>query len=55
MCGDVPYVTGALDAGAYGFVLKEAGVEHLVTAIREAQSGRRYFSPPLSERALRTA
>ena len=39
MCGDAPYVTGALDAGAYGFVLKEAGVEHLVTAIREAYAG----------------
>ena len=49
MCGDAPYVTGAMDAGAYGFVLKESGVEHLVTAIREAQSGRRYFSPPLSD------
>jgi DNA-binding NarL/FixJ family response regulator len=49
MCGDAPYVTGALDAGAYGYVLKEAGIEHLVMAIREAQSGRRYLSPPLSE------
>jgi DNA-binding NarL/FixJ family response regulator len=48
MCGDIPYVTGALDAGAYGYVLKESGVEHLVTAIREAQQGRRYLSPPLS-------
>jgi len=49
MCGDLPYVTGALKAGAYGFVLKESGVEHLVTAIREAQIGRRYLSPPLSQ------
>jgi DNA-binding NarL/FixJ family response regulator len=49
MCGDAPYVTGALEAGAYGYVLKEAGVEHLVTAIREAQSGRRYLSPQLSD------
>ena len=48
MCSDAPYVAGAIDAGAYGFVLKESGVEHLVTAIREAQLGRRYFSPPLS-------
>ncbi len=48
MCSDAPYVTGAINAGAFGFVLKESGVEHLVTAIREAQLGRRYFSPPLS-------
>ena len=48
MCGDPPYITGAMDAGAYGYVLKESGVEHLVTAIREAKEGRRYLSPPLS-------
>jgi DNA-binding NarL/FixJ family response regulator len=48
MCGDAPYVTGALNAGAYGYVLKESGVEHLVIAIREAQEGRRYLSPPLT-------
>jgi len=48
MCGDAPYITGAMDAGAYGYVLKESGVEHLVAAIREAQLGRRYLSPPLS-------
>ncbi|PPD57530.1 response regulator [Dehalogenimonas etheniformans] len=48
MCGDAPYITGALDAGAFGYILKESGVEHLVTAIREAQLGRRYLSPPLS-------
>jgi DNA-binding NarL/FixJ family response regulator len=49
MCSDSPYIAGALDAGAYGYVLKESGVEHLVTAIREAQAGRRYLSPPLSD------
>ncbi|APV44910.1 Response regulator receiver domain-containing protein [Dehalogenimonas formicexedens] len=48
MCGDSPYITGAFDAGAFGYILKESGVEHLVTAIREAQMGRRYLSPPLS-------
>jgi DNA-binding NarL/FixJ family response regulator len=49
MCSDAPYIKGAMDAGAYGYVLKEAGVEHLVTAIREAQQGRRYLSPTLSD------
>jgi DNA-binding NarL/FixJ family response regulator len=48
MCSDTPYIASAMDAGAYGYVLKESGVEHLVTAIREAQAGRRYLSPPLS-------
>ena len=30
MRGDAPYVTSAFEAGAYGYVLKESGVEHLV-------------------------
>jgi DNA-binding NarL/FixJ family response regulator len=51
MCSDTPYITGAVNSGAFGFVLKESGVEHLVIAIREAQHGRRYFSPPLSAMA----
>ncbi|MEN8615439.1 response regulator transcription factor [Dehalogenimonas sp. THU2] len=49
MCGDGPYVASALEAGAFGYILKEAGVEHLVSAIREARAGRRYFSPPISD------
>ena len=52
MRGDAPYISGSLDAGAYGYVLKESGVEHLVTAIREAQAGRRYLSPPLKIEGL---
>jgi len=48
MCGDAPYVTSAFEAGAYSYILKEAGTEHLVTAIREAVAGRRYLSCPLS-------
>ncbi len=47
MCGDAPYVARSFRAGAYGYVLKESGVEHLVTAIREALAGHRYVSPPL--------
>ncbi len=48
MCSDAPYVTNAFEAGAYSYILKEAGVEHLVTAIREAAAGRHYLSCPLS-------
>ena len=46
------YVLEALRAGASAFVLKEAGAEELVKAVREAAAGRRYFSPPLSEPAI---
>jgi DNA-binding NarL/FixJ family response regulator len=46
------YAAEALRAGASAYVLKEAGVAELLTAIREAAAGRRYLSPPLSEQAL---
>jgi DNA-binding NarL/FixJ family response regulator len=52
--GDDQYVTEALRLGATGYVLKEAGSAEIVRAIREAAKGRRYLSPPLSERAIDT-
>jgi DNA-binding NarL/FixJ family response regulator len=47
-----PFVLEALEQGASAYVLKDAGVSELVRAIREAASGRRYLSPPLSDRAV---
>ena len=47
MHGDEPYVAAAFNNGASAYVLKESGVEHAVTAIRETLAGRRYTSPPL--------
>ena len=46
------YVMEALRNGAAGYVLKDASVSDLVQAIREVAAGRRYLSPPLSERAI---
>jgi DNA-binding NarL/FixJ family response regulator len=46
------YVLEALRNGALGYVLKNAGAEELVRAIHEAAAGRRYLSPPLSDRAV---
>jgi DNA-binding NarL/FixJ family response regulator len=46
------YVLEALRAGATAYVVKDAGVDELVRAVREAAAGRRYLSPPLSESAL---
>jgi DNA-binding NarL/FixJ family response regulator len=46
------YVLEALRNGALGYVLKDASAEELVRAIREAAAGRRYLSPPLSDRAV---
>jgi two-component system, NarL family, response regulator NreC len=47
-----PYVLEALEQGASAYVLKDGGVAELVRAIRETVGGRRYLSPPLSDRAV---
>lgn len=52
MHADVPYVLEALRAGAIGYVLKDAGADELIAAIRAAAANQRYLSPPLSESAL---
>lgn len=46
------YVLEALRAGASAYVLKQSEGAELVRAIREVVDGRRYLSPPLSERAV---
>jgi len=46
------HVLEALRVGAAGYVLKESTAAELVRAVREAAAGRRYLSPPLSERAI---
>jgi len=46
------YVLEALRNGASGYVLKDANAADLVQAVRAAVGGRRYLSPPLSERAI---
>jgi len=54
MYANEAYVLEALRAGAAAYVLKESTSAELVRAIREAIAGRRYLSPPLSERAIET-
>ncbi len=46
------YVMETLKKGASGYVLKDSTGNDLVKAVREVIAGRRYLSPPLSERAL---
>jgi DNA-binding NarL/FixJ family response regulator len=48
------YVLEALRNGASGYILKDASIEELGTAIREVAAGRRFLSSSLSERALET-
>ena len=47
-----PYVMEALRNGAAGYVLKDASGADVIHAVREVMAGRRYLSPPLSERAI---
>jgi two-component system response regulator NreC len=52
MYSDEPHVLEALRAGAAAYVLKGTTTETLIFALREAMAGRRYLSPPLSDRAV---
>ena len=46
------YVFGALEAGAVGFLLKNAGPELLIAAIRAAADGDSLISPEITTRLL---
>jgi DNA-binding NarL/FixJ family response regulator len=52
MHADESYVLEALRNGAAAYVLKESSAADLVHAVREVAAGRRYLSPPLSDRAI---
>jgi len=46
------YVLEALRSGASAYVLKSASADDLLRAVLKVIAGRRYLSPPLSERAI---
>lgn len=46
------YVRAALDAGAHGFVVKDASVEQLADAVRRVHAGLRVVDPVLAEMSL---
>jgi two-component system, NarL family, response regulator NreC len=52
MYSNEAYVLEALNSGASAYVLKDSTSDDLVHAVREAAAGRRYLSPPLSDRAI---
>lgn len=54
MYGNESYVIEAFRAGVKAYVLKEATVDELVIAIRQAASNHRYLSQALSEKAIET-
>ncbi len=52
MYSNEAYVLEALSNGASAYVLKDSDSADLVHAVREVAGGRRYLSPPLSDRAI---
>lgn len=52
MYNTVAYVAEALRQGAIGYVVKEADIGELVSAVRAAASGARYLSPGIDEAAV---
>jgi len=49
---DDEYVHQLTEAGAAGYVLKQAAFADVVTAIREAKNGNAFFSPAISRRLV---
>jgi DNA-binding NarL/FixJ family response regulator len=49
---EVAYARRALEAGAFGFVLKHSAPSDLLTALREAQRGQTYVSPMIAGELL---
>ena len=54
MHADESYVLAALKNGAAAYVLKDAGADDLLQAVREVVQGRRYLSPPFSQVGIDT-
>lgn len=52
MYSNEAYVLEALGNGASAYVLKDSSSADLVRAVHEVAAGRRYLSPPLSDRAI---
>jgi two-component system, NarL family, response regulator LiaR len=50
---DEAHVLGALRAGAYGYLLKEAGPDELIQGIRDVAAGRSPLHPDASRHVLR--
>ncbi len=49
MHASAEYVYRAFEAGASGYLLKEAAVAEVITAVRTVHEGRRYVSPAVAE------
>ncbi|TWI50455.1 LuxR family two component transcriptional regulator [Pseudomonas duriflava] len=48
-CEEDPFPTRLLQAGAAGYLTKGAGIDEMITAIRQAFSGQRYISAQIAQ------
>ena len=49
VCGDEPYPTRVLQAGASGYMTKGVSVDEMIQAIKTVHSGSRYLSPEVAQ------
>ncbi len=52
MHSDRRFVSGMLDAGASGYLLKDCAFEELAAAIRAVHTGKKYLSPQVADKVL---
>lgn len=49
VCGEEPFPSKLLQAGAAGYLTKDSALEEMVSAIRSVHSGKRYISPEVAQ------
>ena len=49
VCGEEPFPSKLLQAGAAGYLTKGSGIEEMVQAIHSVHSGKRYISPEVAQ------
>ena len=55
VCGEEPFPSKLLQAGAAGYLTKGSGIDEMVNAIRSVHSGKRYIGPEIAQQlALKT-
>ena len=55
VCGEEPFPSKLLQAGAAGYITKETGLDEIVNAIQAVYAGKRYIGPTIAQQlALKT-
>lgn len=55
VCGEEPFPSKLLQAGAAGYITKESGISEIISAIKTVYSGKRYIGPEIAQQlALKT-